>query len=319
MTPHCPSTTFTIPLTHRFHQLAQQFYNHHRNAQKAKQIYLNTLSVQAVKFYLTCLGIDACLEKSDSWNPVVQVLSNAADLWVTDGGRLECCAVLPAQTQLDIPEEAWDDRIGYLFVQLNNSLTEATLLGFLPQLQPTPIPIQALQSIDRFPSYLKQVVPETVAPALSPTRLQGWLDQIVDDSWTALNQLLEDWQTPAFSFRTSLTNRDVIAPEATGIKQGKFLTLSHVSETQVLFLVGITPIEERQTFDITVELYPAGQDTYLPPCLQVVVMDETQIPVLQAEGRQSEGLEFQFSAVSGENFTVQISLNQSVITELFYV
>ena len=144
MTTHCPATTFTVLVTNRFHQVAQQFYKHYSDSQKAKQVYLNTLSVQAVRFYLTCLGIETNLEKSSSWDPVVQMLSNAADLWVADLGRLECCPGLPDQNNLKISEEAWDDRIGYLFVQFNQSLTEATLLGFLPQVQETPITLQAL-------------------------------------------------------------------------------------------------------------------------------------------------------------------------------
>lgn len=321
MTSHRLSTTFSIPITSDFHQIAQQFYQHHSDAQKAKQVYLNTLSVQAAKFYLTCLGIDTNLEKSDCWDPVVQVLSNAADLWITDLGRLECCGVLPDQIHFKISEEAQEDRIGYLFVQFNEALTEATLLGFLTQLQPSVVTLQMLQPMDSFPGYLTHATPGGVTPMPFPTKLQHWLDDIADEGWTRLSQILDDWQTqmPAFSFRTSLVNRELIEPETTGVKQGKFLIFSHVAETQVLLLVGITPVQKEQTFDITVELYPAGQQTYLPPSLKLVVMDEGQMPVLQAEGRQSKGLEFQFSAEAGETFTVQISLNQALITELFYV
>ena len=319
MTSHRSSTALTIPITKRFHQIAQQFYQHHSDAQKARQVYLNTLSVQAVKFYLTCLGIAADLEKSDCWDSVLQVLSNAADLWVAELGRLECCPVLPKQTYLTAPEEAKEDRIGYLFVQLNETLTEAKLLGFLPKLQPSPITVELLQTMDVFPGYLTQA--EIIASVTPLTKLQHWLDDVADEGWSHLSQILDDWQTqmPAFSFRISLANREVIEPAIAGIKRGKFLILNHVSETQVLLLVGITPAQSSQTFNITVELYPAGEQTYLPPSLQLIVMDETQTPVLQAEGRRSEGLEFQFSADSNETFTVQISLEQSVITEQFYV
>lgn len=319
MTTQCQPTTVTLPLTDRFHQKAQQFYQHHSEPKKAKQVYLNTLCIQTVRFYLTCLGIDTDLDRSESWNPILQVLSNAADLWVNDCGPLACHPVLPDQTDWALSENMRDDRAGYIFVQLDQALTEATLLGFIPQPSATSITADQLQPMDNFPTYLAQIAQQTTASVRQRTTLQQWLNQIIDQGWVSLDQIFADWQTqmPAYSFRTSLARRELIEPTAKGVKQGKFLTLSQA--IQVLFIVGISPAQDNLAFDITVELYPAGQQAYLPPSLQLMVMDEEQTPVLQAEGRQSEGLEFQFSAESGENFTVQISLNQSTLTELFEI
>lgn len=315
MTPQCQSTTFKIPLTERFHQTAQQFYQHHGDPDKAKQIYLNTLCVQTVQFYLTCLGIGTDLEQSNSWDPVLQVLSNGADLWVNDLGRLECRPVLPGQTDWEIPAETWDDRIGYIFVQLDQDLAEATLLGFLDQAAAAAVTAECLQPIDNFPAYLA-TQKQTTAIIQPVTKLQQWLNQIVDDSWTSLEQIFAEWPTPAYSFRHSLTNQALIESATNSVKQGKLLKLSQAA---LLFVVGIAPTQDSSAFDITIELYPVGQQSYLPSSLQLVVMDEEQIPVLQAEGRQSEGLEFQFSAEVGENFAVQISLNQAILTEVFAI
>ena len=239
-------------------------------------------------------------------------------------------------------------RIGHLFVQLNNALTEATLLGFLPQeffLQSegqsrqfsdnTPIALAQLQPLDTLPMYLAELrhqatvetsskkSPAAISSAAvsSPrVRLQPWLAQLVDDSWTSLDTLLGEWQGQnlALSFRTLSTKASWIEPATAGIKQGKFLRLSKVSEDTVLLVVGIAAADNA-VFDITVEVYPTGQAVYLPPTLHMIVMDESNTPVLQAKGQQSEGLEFKFSGRSGEQFSVRISCEQFTLTELFEI
>ncbi len=319
--------TFQVLLTNRFHQAAQAFYPHHADAVKAKQVYLNTLSVQAVRFYLNCLGIHTSLEQSESWNPVLQVLADIADLWVDDHGRLECRPVLPGESVWKVPLEVLTERIGYVFVQFNAALTEATLLGFLPQLTEASVTLEQLQPLEEFPVFLSRLPQPLAQPSsstsmarsLSRVALRPWLTHVVEAGWTSLEQLIADWQSPepALSFRAPAGQIDLIEPPTVGAKQGKFLSLGDRSEEQVLLIIGIAPAPSSVTFNITVELYPTGREVYLPPSLQLSVMDEDHIPVLQAEGRQSQGLEFQFSGEPGECFTVQVSLNQVILTELF--
>ncbi|MEO0455301.1 MAG: DUF1822 family protein [Cyanobacteria bacterium P01_A01_bin.114] len=330
MTVKPDQAPFTVPLTETFHKAAQRAYQPHSEPQKRKQVYLNALSVQAVQFYLTCLGIKTHPAKSESWHPVSQVLADTADLWVSDLGRLECRPVLPASSTWAVPSEVWTDRIGYLFIQVNTDLTEATLLGFLPKIQTEIVTLEQLQPLETFPAYLDKLHPQAAALSARVT-LQQWLIQAVDAGWTNLDTLMAEWQAQelAFSFRIPLTRTDLIKPAEVGMKQGKFLALG--SEARVLLIVGIAPApssglssgpssaQASSAFNITVELYPTGNQAYLPPTLQLVVMDETNTPVLQAEGRQSEGLEFQFSGGSGESFSIQISLDQLTLTELFEI
>jgi Protein of unknown function (DUF1822) len=153
-------STFTVTLTTANHQMAQEFYQHHAQPQKAKQVYLNTLSVQAVHFYLECLGVKTDWEQSQSCDPILQVLIDTADLWVKDRGRLECRPVLPDSSDCMVPMTVWGDRIAYIIVQLNAELTEATLLGFLPAVHSETIPLSDLHPLDQFPQFLSQVEPE---------------------------------------------------------------------------------------------------------------------------------------------------------------
>src|SRR4028119_1342757 len=97
--------TFTVPLTLEAHRIAQQFHKHQSNPKKAKQVYLNTLAVYAVNFYLNCLGIETAHSASDSWNPAMRTLANIADLEVRDLGKLECRPVLPEAKICDVPPE----------------------------------------------------------------------------------------------------------------------------------------------------------------------------------------------------------------------
>ncbi|MEL6553405.1 MAG: DUF1822 family protein [Cyanobacteria bacterium J06621_11] len=154
----------------------------------------------------------------------------------------------------------------------------------------------------------------------------------MNTGWTSIDTLIEEWrrQNLALSFRARSTKADWIEPATAGIKQGKFLRLSKASGDWVLLAVGIVPaarntsiphssLASNPVFDITIEVYPTGDNTYLPSTLHMTVMDEASMPVLQAKGRQSEGLEFQFSGRSGEQFSVHISCEQFTMTELFEI
>ena len=313
------SFTFSVPLTADSHQTAQAFYQQHPDPQKAKQVYLNTLSVQAVNFYLKCLEFETDLAQGESWNPILQVLADIADLWVKGLGRLECRPVLPDMKVCTVPPETWSDRIGYVFVQFNPNLTEATILGFAPKVETDALPLEQLQSLDRFPDYLNQLTPTPSSER--PVVLQRWLENLIEGGWEGVESLMEELrsQQPVFNFRIPLSRIDSIAPSEAGVKQGKFLALGEAPDHQVLFLVGIAPAQMPPEFNITVELYPTGNQSYLPRSLQLTLIDQTGSPVLQAEGRDSEGLEFQFRGEPGERFSVKVSLNQLNLIETFEI
>lgn len=302
---------FTVPLTAANHQTAQKFYQQHSNPQKARQVYLNTLSVLAVNFYLTCLGIKTDLEHSQSWNLALQVLVDSADLWVSDRGRLECRAVLPDAKVCVIPAQVWSDRMAYLVVQLNADLTEATLLGFVRRVATEDLPIEKLQPIDRFPEYLNSLA--TIAPV---TVLSQWLHNQIVAGWQTVDTLLAGQEQPALSFRTS-TGFESIEQATSGIKRGRFLAVGR-PKVQVLFLLEITPRTALE-YQISIELTPTGEAAYLPRSLHLSVIDEAGETVLQAQNSNSEGLEFQFAGELGERFSVKVSLQEDSLVETFEI
>ncbi|NJR64542.1 MAG: DUF1822 family protein [Leptolyngbyaceae cyanobacterium CRU_2_3] len=337
---------FTVPLTTDAHRCAQAFYQHHAQPQKAKQIYLNTLSVHAVYIYLSCLGIETDWQQSQSWNPTLQVLADTADLWVNQRGRLECRPVLPEMQDCSIPVEVWADRIGYMMVQLNAELTEATLLGFVPTVESETVLLKDLHSLSEFPQFLSQVTLSPVQPSPAesgaippvPIVLRQWLTQWIDIGWQTLESIQQSLQVDpeqvdpeqvdpefAYSFRQAPSHTiDTSESAVNGIKQGKILSLQNIPEGRLLLLVGIVPsvnLSEFQIpeFQITVELLPTRGQRYLPRSLQLITLDATGQVVLQADGSNSEGLEFQFSGAAGERFTLQICWQDIQIEEVFEI
>jgi hypothetical protein len=148
---------FTVYLAREAHQLAEQFSQEQAEFEKAEQIYLNSLAVYAVNFYLQCLGFKTDFSANKSRDLTRHNWLNVADLVVKDKGKLECRYVLPGSDFIEVPQEALSDRIGYVAVEINNSMKEATLLGFTKQVTNQLFPLSQLRRLDDLPAYLNQI------------------------------------------------------------------------------------------------------------------------------------------------------------------
>ena len=313
------SSTFTVLLARPAHEMAETFCQHQSNLQKAEQVYLNTLAVYAVNYYLQCLGFETDWETSDSWDTIAQTFLDVADLSVKNYGKLECRPVQPDTEVVYIPEEVWEERIGYLAVQLDESLQEATLLGFTAIVSTCEVALSELRSLDELPEYLSQF--QLVQPIKESVNLSQWLHNIFEVSWETVEAIFAPPQTDlAFNIR-SLPLVKASTPEIpiNGVKRGKRFDLERQGKNQqVAVFVGLTPtlLPGR---DITVEVCPLGSQPYLPKQLQVMVLDEQGKSVLQAEAGSSESIEFQFSGEPGESFSVRLALDDFSITEKFFI
>ncbi len=298
--------TFTVPLTLKAHDIAQQFYEQHSNPQNAKQIYLNTLAVFAVNYYLQCLKIGTDLEAGDSWNPIMQTLANTADLVVKGLGKLECRPVLPEMEVCHVPPEVLEERVGYVAVRLDRSLTEATLLGFVPAVETEELPLNQLKPLEDLLEHLTQQ--RHPQPVKEPIQLSQWLQNIFSQGWETLEALVAPPQAElAFRFRHP----------ATGVRRGKLFDLERVGEKVALF-VGLIPSADSE-MDILVEVHPTGSQIYLPQDLQLMVLDDKGEAVMQAQARSTKNIQFRFSGELGESFSVKIALGDVNITEAFLI
>ncbi|MFB8788417.1 MAG: DUF1822 family protein [Potamolinea sp.] len=323
--------TFTVPLTLEAHLIAQQFHKQQLNSKKGKQVYLNTLAVYAVNFYLECLGFETDLEASDSWDKVMQSLTNTADLIIKEQGKLECVAVLPDAKVFAVPPEVWEDRIGYVAVQMNSELTEATLLGFVSEIATEELALSQLNSLEDLLKQLNQPIAETVINKpiqgmirnqLTPelVKLSDWLHNIFDAGWETVETLFAPPQNElAMNFRraSSVKTSTSEIPEEE-VKRGKLLGLKWGNEEMAL-LIGLKPTTSTE-IDISVEVSPTGDQTYLPVNLQLMVLDETGGSVMQAKTmRSTENIRLNFSAEPGESFGIKVALGDVSITEEFLI
>lgn len=308
-----------VSLLEPAHEIADKFCQCHSNLQKAEQVYLNTLAVYAVNYYLQCLGFETDWTQSDSWDSMMQTFLDVADLVVKNYGKLECRPVLPDAEMVYVPEEVWQGRIGYVAVQLDESLQEATLLGFAETVLTQELALSELRSLEELPQYLSQFKPPQ--PIKEQVNLSQWLHSVFETGWETLEAIFAPPQAElAFNIR-SLSSVNVGTSEIStkAVKRGKRLDLEqHGKSEQVVVLVGLTPTSSPE-LDISVEVCPIGEQPYLPPELQVMILNERGKSVLQAEAGNSESIEFQFSGEPGESFSVKVSLGDFSITEEFLI
>jgi hypothetical protein len=296
-------STFTMPIPLKAHQFAQQFRQQQLDGKKAKQVYLNTLAVYAVDQYLKWLEVETELEASDSWNAIAQTLTDVADLQIAHKGKLECRPVLPSQSTCYIPAEVWAERIGFVAVQFDADLQEATLLGFTSAVATEELPLDQLQSLDDLVDYLCTIEP---AKPVVIAQLRRWLQGAVEAGWSAIDELLG--QQPALSFRSSIES-------AAPTLRAKSLGLEQV---QIVLMIGVLPIAEAEV-DVWVRICPEDSTNQLPSELELSVLDAVGAAVMQTQARSTEMIQLKFGAVWGEQFSIKIALNGISVTEAFMV
>lgn len=318
----------TMPITQTARSIAQQFASQQPKPQKAEQVRLNTLAVCVVNDYLQMMGIPTDISKSDSWNPVGRLCADVADLEVTGIGRLECRPIRSTDQTCLIPPEVWSDRIGYVVVQIDESFREATVLGFAQTAAIDELHISQLQPFeDLFDCLTQQMQPVAAALSVAPSRtrvnLSQWLDNIFETGWQTVEALLNPAESSlAFSFRSELSV--LAAPDNeqsdASIKRAKVIDLGmQVGGHPVALIVELTP-ESQEKSNILLQVHPTGSQIYLPPLLQLILLDESGANFLEAQARSGDNyIQLQFSGNSKERFSVKVALGDASITEDFVI
>ena len=292
-----------LPITQATRQMAQEFANQHADANKANQVRLNTLAVLVMHDYLQLMDIPTNLTASDSWNPVLRLCADVADLQVAGVGRLECRPVLPNQTLCPVPPETWTDRIGYVVVELDEAAESAQLLGFVPKATTEELPLSQLRSPEDLLDHLAELrhpQPSLVA------NLSQWIQGAIDEGWQTLEELLNPAQlSPAIAFRGRLGTQT----------PSKRIDLNGVS---AVLAVDARPLADEST-DICLQLHPPI-DGFLPIGTRFSVLNEVGEVELETTATGTEDfLEWQVGCTSGDRFSVQVSLNEVHITQDFVI
>lgn len=313
MNVNSKSINFPVPLDSEAHKIAQHCSAILANRQKARRVYLNTLAIYAVNFYLQCLGFETAWEKSDSRDRISLNMMDVADLQVVKLGKLECRAVLPQADVLDIPAEVWNNRIGYVAVKLSESLKQAEIVGFvrnIAQRQGT-VFLNQLQSLDRLIDHLHNLS--------QPPILHQWL-QSFDNIYTGGWQCLEEFFGPDASLMPVLMSNRPYAAEHT-VRGAKLLHLGDDRDSpNVILLITLMP-QTPDSIAIRIQLHPNPGETFLPPEIQLSVLTETGKMLEKVRSRNIDNF-IQLPPLHGEpgeGFQIEVALNSFNLTEILTI
>lgn len=306
------TSTFTVLLGTESHRLAQQFSQQHDRT-KAKQIYLNTLAVSAAEFYLNCMGIETDWSASFSWNPVWQNLMDTADLEILNLGRLECRPVLPGTQVVRIPPEVWSERIGYMAVQLDSALQEATLLGFTQTAAMEELPLTELGSLKELLAHLNEIAQ---SKRTQQTNLSQWFENIFSAGWQSIEALFStDVEHLSFGWRSNFDLR------TDNVKAAKMIDLGlQLGSQSIVLLIAIAP-EVDEKVDILVHLHPSSGENYLLPNTKLILRSDSGVVLQEVQARRHDNYIKlkRFRGNRKECFSIQVATSDVSVTETFQI
>ncbi len=300
---------FTVPINRDAHQIALQLSGCQFSPKRAKRVYLNILAAYATQFYLNCMDIEteSCFDRPIE-TPELETFSS---LNIVGIGLLECCPVLAGDSTVKILAETWGDRIGYIAIQFNKSLTQANLLGFLQKTTLETVEIDRLDSLETFLTYISQLeAAEKSQSIFDLTQLSKWWLDTIELGWEKLDSLVSQ---PQFAGQFAWRDRAISFPSTARAKVLKLDT-----GEQVILSLELRQID-RSELEIWVRVYPFPPDVYLPENLKLAVLDDLSIEVIQAEARTTETIQVKFIVEPGEKFGVRVDLNQVSMIESFLV
>ncbi len=325
--------SFKVPLSFTAHEIADKRKKGISNAENAKKIYLNTLAVYAVNYYLDCMGFEtnwSDYELEQFHIPQVIVMrepvpdkvaqefskyflqeftsgkSLCIDLEVKNVGKIECRPVFPDAEYLEIPTEVRSDRIGYVAVQFSQSLKSATILGFTTQ-PAAKVHLSQLQSVDNLLDYLTQ------KEQSAKVNIRQWLEGLITEGWQTVDEMFNP-QEMSLRFARFFS-----------ITRGKKFDLGlQLNGTSVALIVKLNSesqekIQNQEDINIVVQLHPL-EAACLPPGLKLAVVEENGKEVDAVISRQKDNwIEIEFSAELDEKFSVEIISSESKVTQNFVV
>lgn len=343
-----------IPITTKALTTANKFASQQPHEGQQEQVRLNTLAVWAVRDYLELMNIETELDRSDSWNPVVRLCEDVADLMVKGLGKLECRPLLPDRVKdrfCLLPPEVCCDRIGYIVVKIDIEQKKATLLGFTPtanhdrlllnKLQPLTDLLKHLEFLSQPQVQLSHWFDNIISPGwqkietIFPTEskstvnpelrerspnLPGWLEHMADRSqeiWLGLSGARDIELQSAGAFR-SLTKVHSLLPECE-LMRAKLIDLGVQLGSQTVVLLLALTQESDHKLRLVVQMYPQVGEDYLPANLRLALLAESGDMLQSVTARtQDRGVQLKpFKILRNTNFQLQITLDDLSLTETF--
>jgi hypothetical protein len=301
MMPLAERLTFTVPLSGADFKLAQKFSCEQKDADKSKQVFLNTLAVLAVNFYCQCLKVETNLEESTIGHYNRRILMDSADLKIDVLGKLECRPVLPNENICYVPSEVWSDRVGYVVVEIDEEAKKAILFGFVEQIKTNELPLAQLPDIDN------------LVDLLLLAKNKQFLERIFAKNWdehesakilNAKQQNFVCLDDPALP----TIDKSITSP----LYKAKYITLRR--RTFILF-VRITP-EKEGKFQLLVEVQ-SYRGERIPSDLNLKLLSLSDQTLKANLTKGGDYISLEYTLQLGESFQIQVKRADESHTEQF--
>ncbi|MEM8718866.1 MAG: DUF1822 family protein [Cyanobacteria bacterium P01_G01_bin.39] len=162
---------------------------------------------------------------------------------------------------------------------------------------------------------LPVVVPESLTTGFDKTinstrtKLSQWLEGILAEGWSSVENLITPEANLAWSTRNS----------SLGAKKGKLINvgMNLKAETVALFIT-VTP-EAAAKLGILVQLYPAGEARYLPCDLQLTLISKAGQTLQSTQSREQDNyIQLKsFKGKPGSRFSIEVSMGDVSVREDF--
>lgn len=143
--------------------------------------------------------------------------------------------------------------------------------------------------------------------------LSSWFDNLFDEGWRSVDDLLSLTDTKAFQFRSDSVLNEVC------VKGAKLIDLGMQLESQsVALLIGLSPQVDNKV-GIRVQLYPASGESYLPDKMQLTLLSESGNALQSVESRSYDNyIQLKrFKLPLGKYFSIQVAREGIKIKEDF--
>ena len=167
--------------------------------------------------------------------------------------------------------------------------------------------IQSLHAAGQLSELLNvPVLDLQVIPNEERVNLSQWFENIFTAGWQRVEELL----TPQQLSPTVWSDRT---------KRAKLFNLRvDLISHAVILVINLTRESENQV-RVWLQVYPTGQDNYLPANLQLIVLSEGEV-FQEVTARSADVLmQCQFDANPGDEFSIKLALGEASVTEDFVV
>jgi Protein of unknown function (DUF1822) len=283
------------------------------NSKHDRQVQIDRLALYAANWYLQCLQFDTKHDDSEDW--WMQYLSKSTPLEIAGIGKIECIGIADDRATTILSKDLEFDRLGYLFVKLNESLTNAEILGFIPKYSET-VRLDRLQSTDELIDYLCDL--ESPANVLSLVKLREWLEGIFNSVWQDIEGLS---LSPACRSLTPAYRSRELLLSVKSIDRGRKIQLGSTPESpSVILTVGIQPIDNLNS-NIYLQIYPEYPNLELPIGIKFSAIDNNNVEIgcVHTISGDISGEIVLEGGREGERFSIEIEFDGIKQTESFEI